>query len=97
MALGLIKRKGNDYLLGNPIYSNLIPKYLSVDIQEELSQTLIVDFINDKSIDTNGLLRKFQKFWDKHSEKYLKELRYLKLLHKLYSYFTINCWKREVL
>jgi hypothetical protein len=74
--LGLIKDDKNGIRPANPIYSSVIVRYLNENLMKKLPNDLAGKWMDNLTIDMTGLLKAFQKYWAKNSEKYLKGLLY---------------------
>ncbi|MDR2086783.1 MAG: hypothetical protein LBP72_06370, partial [Dysgonamonadaceae bacterium] len=79
--LGII-RESDDHQIkpGNPIYAEMIGRYLSSDTQNELLDSKypyrMPRYMKDGRIDVDLLMRDFQTFWHEHSEVWEKRLDY---------------------
>jgi hypothetical protein len=79
--LGII-RESDDHQIkpGNPIYAEMIGRYLSSDTQNELLDSKypyrMPRYMKDGRIDVDLLMRDFQTFWHEHSEIWEKRLDY---------------------
>jgi hypothetical protein len=76
LDLGLVKKR-ESLLPANPIYANVIMRYLNESIQWKIPKEIIGKWTDGQSIDMTGLLKEFQRFWALKSEKYLTGLHYL--------------------
>ncbi|GBU23888.1 hypothetical protein R83H12_00507 [Fibrobacteria bacterium R8-3-H12] len=78
--LGLIREVGNGLIEpGNQIYAEVIVRYLSYTLQEELKAEMPDDnlpkYIASGQIDVNFLLREFQVFWRENSEIWISRYK----------------------
>jgi hypothetical protein len=73
--LGLIKRDGR-LRPANPIYANVIVRFLSENIRERLPEEISGKWMDATTIDMTGLLKAFQKFWAQRAERTLKGFLY---------------------
>jgi hypothetical protein len=79
LDLGLLKkdlRNNNIYLPANPIYQEIIVRFLSTAIQKKISTTIPdsyqSEYMDETSLDMNGLLKSFQSYWSENCEMYIK-------------------------
>ncbi|MDR1855932.1 MAG: AAA-like domain-containing protein [Desulfovibrio sp.] len=67
--IGLVKINDDRNLLpANPLYCDLIVRYLTYTHQNDLPVSLKNRWMNDETIDMTALLKEFQKFWRENSE-----------------------------
>ncbi|MDR1872094.1 MAG: hypothetical protein LBS60_09305 [Deltaproteobacteria bacterium] len=98
--LGLIKEDHLSYQPANPFYASLISRYLNSGLRKWLPNGLVGQWMNGESIDMNGLVKAFQRFWAQNSEDYLKGVKYQKAFPHLFltAFFqkVVN-WEAEII
>jgi hypothetical protein len=75
LDLGIIKR-ADRLRPANPIYASVISRYLIEEVQDDVPNELAGKWMDGKTIDINGLLKEFQGFWAKNSERLFKAVLY---------------------
>jgi hypothetical protein len=75
--LGLLKTANGLICPANPIYASVISRFINEDVQINLPNDLIGKWMDKTTIDMNGLLKAFQKFWSESADRYLKGVRYI--------------------
>ncbi|MDR1312904.1 MAG: hypothetical protein LBQ12_04215 [Deltaproteobacteria bacterium] len=71
LDLGLLKADSeNDelYMPSNPIYQELIPRFLTRKLEKEIPRQLSGKWMDGTKLDMDGLLRVFQVYWRENSE-----------------------------
>ncbi len=78
LDLGLLKESDGLLYFSNPIYSEVVVRYLGMKAQNELKSDrhAPVAYMKDGRIDMKGLLTDFQVFWREHSEIWLERFQY---------------------
>ena len=78
LDLGLLKESSGLLYFSNPIYSEVVVRYLGMKAQNELTPDRHepVAYTQDGRLDMKGLLTDFQAFWREHSEIWMERFQY---------------------
>lgn len=78
--LGLIKNVNGKILPSNPIYAEVIARYLSYDAQQHFislkPKADVPNYIKNGKIDVNCLMHEFQQFWRENSDIWIDKFQY---------------------
>jgi hypothetical protein len=78
LDLGLLKESDGLLSFSNPIYSEVVVRYLGMKAQNEFpsNREAPVAYTTDDRLDMKRLLADFQAFWREHSEIWLERFQY---------------------
>jgi hypothetical protein len=74
--LGLVKHKGKDLVIANPIYQEVLPRELTYSTQYTIAQETIWYQNVDKSLNMPKLLKAFTQFYRENSTAWLEQFAY---------------------